>query len=72
MMTHLWIYEGSLDGNTLTLDCEGPTMTGDGGTARYQDIIELESDDHRILRSRMFGQDGQAQVFMTAHYRRKR
>jgi len=70
MMTHLWIYDGSLVGNVLTLDCEGPSMAGDGGTAKYQDIIELASDDHRIMRSRMFGDDGQAQVFMTAHYRR--
>src|SRR5688572_16447612 len=32
MMTHLWIYEGSLDaaGKVLTLDTEGPSFVGDG------------------------------------------
>src|SRR5918992_535911 len=73
MMTHLWIYEGSLDAGerVLTLNSEGPSMSGDGTLAKYQDVIELKSDDHRILTSRMPGEDGKWQVFMTAHYRRK-
>src|SRR5688500_2277180 len=31
-MAHMWIYEGSLDAaeNVLTLDTEGPGMSGDG------------------------------------------
>jgi hypothetical protein len=74
MMTHLWIYEGSLDAGerVLTLNSEGPSMSGDGTLAKYQDVIELKSDDHRILTSRMPGEDGKWQVFMTAHYRRKK
>lgn len=72
MMTHLWIYEGSLDasGKKLVLDAEGPTMTGDGKMAKYQDEIEWVSDDHRVLRSRVLGEDGEWQQFMEAHYRR--
>jgi hypothetical protein len=72
MMNHLWVYDGALEGNTLTLDCEGPNMMQDGGTSKYQDVIELASDDHRIMRSRIMGDDGQWQDFMTSHYRRTR
>jgi hypothetical protein len=71
MMTHLWPYEGKLDGNVLTLDSEGPSFTGEGPMVKYQDIIERVGDDHWILRSRMPGEDGQWIQFMTAHYRRK-
>ena len=74
MMTHLWLYEGALDaaGNVLTLDAEGPTMAGDGKMAKYQDAIEIKSADHRVLTSRMLGDDGEWRQFMTAHYRRKK
>jgi hypothetical protein len=73
MMTHLWPYEGTLDetGKVLTLDSEGPSFSGDGTMAKYQDIVELKNDDHWILRSRMLGGDGKWHEFMTAHYRRK-
>jgi hypothetical protein len=71
MMTHLWPYEGTLDGNVLTLDSEGPSFSGDGTTVKYQDIVELRDDDHWILRSRMPGEDGKWLEFMTAHYRRQ-
>ena len=74
MMTHLWLYEGSLDAGErlLTLDSEGPGMSGDGTLAKYQDAIEFKSDDHRVLTSRVLGEDGQWHLFMTAHYRRKK
>lgn len=74
MMNNIWFYEGALeaDGKTLPLNAEGPSMIGDGTLAKYQDIIELVDDDHRILRSQMLGSDGQWQHFMTAHYYRKK
>ena len=73
MMTHLWPYEGTLDeaGKVLTLDSEGPSFAGDGKMVKYQDVIEFKSDDHRVLKSRMLGDDGKWYEFMTAHYRRK-
>jgi hypothetical protein len=72
MMTHLWVYSGSLDAaeKVLTLDTEGPNFS-DGAMTKYQDIIEFVSNDHRILRSQILGDDGNWQQFMTAHYRRK-
>lgn len=74
MMTYLWIYEGSLDaaGKVLTLNAEGPSCAGDGKMARYHDIVEIISDDHRTLSSEMLGDDGKWNRFMTAHYRRKK
>lgn len=74
MMSHLWVYEGELDatGKVLTLNSEGPSMAGDGSIQKYQDVIRVESDDHRILTSRAPGPDGKWNEFMTAHYRRVR
>ena len=72
MMTNLWVYEGTLDhaANVLTLDTEGPSFSTPGKLARYQDIIEIKSDDHRMLSSRYLADDGSWHHFMTAHYRR--
>ena len=72
MMSNLWVYEGSLVGNVLTLDCEGPSFEGDGKTSRYRDIHEIKSDDQRELRSEILGDDGKWTQFMTATYRRKK
>ena len=75
MMTNLWIYEGSLAANVLTLDAEGTGFTPEGKLtgkmARYQDIIELTSDGQRTLTSNILGDDGKWTQFMQAHYRRK-
>lgn len=73
MMAMIWHYDGALsaDGKSLVLDTEGPSMSGDGGLAKYQDVITLLSPDHRTLTSRSLGADGQWTEFMAAHYRRK-
>lgn len=72
MMTHLWVYDGALDEaeNVLTLDTEGPAMSGDGKMAKYKDVVELKSDDHRVLRSSVLGDDGQWHELMRTSYRR--
>jgi Protein of unknown function (DUF1579) len=72
MMTHLWIYNGSLDATekVLTLDTEGPNFS-QSAMAKYKDIIEFVSDDHRVLTSQILGDDGNWLQFMTAHYLRK-
>ena len=76
MMTHLWVYDGALDAaqNALTLESEGPSMAPDAGgkLMKYKDVIELKSDDHRVMTSHMLGDDGNWQQFMTANYRRKK
>jgi hypothetical protein len=72
MMTHLWVYDGSLDADerVLTLDTEGPSMTGDGKMVKYQDIIEILSADQRTLTSRVQGDDGAWTQIMKMTYRR--
>lgn len=72
MMTNQWVYEGELDAGekVLTLDTEGPDWGAGGRTAKYKDIIEIKSADHRLLRSEMQGEDGQWSTVMTANYRR--
>jgi hypothetical protein len=74
MMTHLWIYDGGLDAaeRVLTLNSEGPSMSSAGKMTQYQDVIEFRSNDHRVLTSRMLGDDGKWQQFMTSNYRRKK
>ena len=71
-MTHLWPYNGTLDPTEkiLTLDSEGPSFTGDGTMAKFQDMIEFLDIDHRTLSSQYLGPDGQWVKFMTAHYYR--
>ncbi|NMG77306.1 DUF1579 domain-containing protein [Aromatoleum diolicum] len=73
MMTHLWLYDGELDaaGTVLTLNSEGPAMAAEGKMAKYRDVIEIKSADHRVLSSHIQGEDGTWRQFMTAHYRRK-
>jgi hypothetical protein len=73
MMTCLWVYDGELDEaeKVLTLNAEGPDFTKPGKTAKYRDVIEFKSDDHRVLSSHALGDDGQWHQFMTANYRRK-
>jgi hypothetical protein len=76
MMTHLWVYDGSLDAaeKVLTLNTVGPGFTAeglpDGTTANYRDVIEILSREERTLTSHLQGPDGQWTVFMTARYRR--
>lgn len=74
MMTNLWVYDGALDaaGKVLTLNADGPSFTGDGSIAHYQDIIEVKDRDHHVLTSQVQGPDGGWTRFMTAHYRRKK
>ncbi|AHK42418.1 hypothetical protein OV14_0335 [Ensifer adhaerens OV14] len=43
MMTHMWIYDGELepDGLTLSLYCDGPDFDAPGRKARYRDAITM-------------------------------
>jgi hypothetical protein len=72
MMTHLWVYRGDLDANehVLTLNSEGPSMSGDGSMSQYRDVIEFKSHDHRLLTASVLDRHGTWQPFMTMRYRR--
>jgi hypothetical protein len=68
------VYEGLLDasGNILPLNTTGPSFTDPTKTVPYQDVLELQGDDRRLLWSQTPGPDGQWHRFMTATYRRTR
>jgi hypothetical protein len=76
MIADLWVYDGSLDAaeNVLTLNAEGPSFAADGKLVQYRDVITLETDDHRVLTSRVLADDGKWTwtQFMAAHYRRRK
>ena len=73
MMTHMWVYRGTLDDDqkVLTRETEGPSFTGDGKTARYRDVITLVSANERTLTSFGLQPDGSWSQMMQATYRRK-
>lgn len=73
MMTYLWVYDGELnaDEKVLTLNSEGPSMTGEGKLAKYKDVTEFKSNDHRVMTSHVLGDDGQWHKFMTVNYQRQ-
>ena len=72
MSSHLWKYVGELstDGKKMVLNCEGPSMTKDGETAPYRDIIEIIDADHRTFTSTGQDDKGEWQEFMKAYYTR--
>jgi hypothetical protein len=74
MMPNLWVSEGTVDaaGKVLTLESEGPSMDGGAGTSQYRDVIEFQSDDHRVMTSYVKGADGEWQVMMVGHYRKQK
>jgi flagellar basal body rod protein FlgB len=73
MMTHLWIYNGTLDaaGKVLTLDTERLNFAENAMT-KYQDIIEFVSPNHRMMTSKILAENGNWLEFMTAHYWRQK
>jgi hypothetical protein len=72
MMHWVWNYEGKLEGNRLSFESIGPDFANPGQTQRYNDVIELTSDDERTLTGHVQAADGSWQPMMTARYRRKR
>lgn len=71
MMTHLWVYDGWLIGDELTLEAEGDSFAAPGTMTKYRDITELASDNERRMRSEMLDPKGQWQQIMSAVYRRE-
>ncbi len=74
MMNYLWVYDGELDADArvLTLAADGPAFDGSDNMAKYRDVTEFKSDDHRVFTSSVQGADGAWHQFMTINYRRKK
>ena len=73
-MTHLLQYEGSVDlaTETLTLETEGPCPHSPGTVAKFKEVIEVKSRQHRVFTSSMQAQDGKWATIATINYRRKK
>ena len=74
MINYMWHYEGTVDkaGNKLTLDAEGPSMTGDGKMIQYQDAYEFKDDDTIVATSSMQDKDGKWTVIMKGTAKRRK
>ena len=72
MSSHLWQYVGELsaDGKTMTLSGVGPSMTKDGETANYRDVIDILNENHWTLTSSSQDESGEWREGMKAHYTR--
>ncbi|MEX0713880.1 MAG: DUF1579 family protein [Pirellulales bacterium] len=71
---YLWSYEGTVDagGKTLTLETEGPSHDTPGKLAKFKEVIEVKTDDHKVFTSSVQGEDGKWSTIVTIHYRRKK
>ena len=71
--SYLWSYEGALDaaGKVLTLETKGPCHEQPGELAKFKEVIELKSKDHKVFSS-VREKDGEWVKMMTIHYRRKK
>ncbi|BBA36289.1 uncharacterized protein sS8_4359 [Methylocaldum marinum] len=73
MMSWLFVYEGSLDvaGQVLSLNTAGPDFAVQGKSAKYRDVIEFKSSEHRVMNSYVLGEDGDWHRIMSANFWRQ-
>jgi hypothetical protein len=63
-------YVGTVDGKTISLECEGKNPTT-GKKCKMKDVIEVKDKDHKVLTSYVLGDDGKWTQFMTMTSKRK-
>lgn len=69
-MAQMFVYSGTREGDTLTLDTEGPSFEDPAKIVPYQDIYTIVDDNTRTLRSQAKDDRGNWVVFMNAEYTR--
>jgi hypothetical protein len=63
-------YVGTVDGKTISLECEGKNPTT-GKKCKMKDVIEIKDKDNKVLTSYIQGDDGKWTQFMTMTAKRK-
>lgn len=72
MMAHLWVYDGWLEGDELTLEAEGDSFEDPTKVTKYRDITTLVNNNERRFRAMMLTTDGEWKQIMSSVYRRTR
>jgi len=72
VMNHMWKYEGTVEGKTLTLEAEGPNFEDPNQTAKYRDVYEFKSKDQYTQTSQLQDSSGKWTTFMTGTVTRKK
>lgn len=70
MMSHMWLNEGSVEGNSITLETEGPCPVN--GMTKFRETTEFKTPDHKVFTSRFLAPDGEWKVGMTINCYRKK
>jgi len=70
VMGGVWVYEGTREGDVLTLNTEGPDLAVPDKVTRYRDVVELKADGSREMSSHAEMEDGSWFSFMRGVYRR--
>ena len=70
----MYRFEGMADatGKILTLEGEGPNPATPGKSAKFREVCELKTDDHKMYTTSMQGPDGKWQVIFKTDFRRKK
>ena len=73
MTSYLWHYVGTVDaaGRILVLEAEGPSPEDPTKKAKFRDVTEFKSDNHRVFTASRLTADGNWVTFLTINYRRK-
>lgn len=70
MSDFMWKYDGTVKGNTLVFEAEGPNYMVPGAMMKYRDTYEFLADDEMRLKSEAFD-DGKWSTFMSGTANRK-
>ena len=57
-MAKMWIYEGTVSGNKITLATEGECPDNPGKVRQFSESLELLDKDHKVFKSQIQQDDG--------------
>lgn len=72
MMNHLWLYEGTVEGNKLILPSDGPNPSDPSKPMKFRDTWEFKDKDTIVLTGEVQNPEGGWTKMMTATCTRKK